>query len=325
MAKMTKKNGKDSAMKTNGPGIRKHTRSEELVAEIKPRVKEWKDSLRTISRNPTVMLGIILIFSIVVVALLAPVLAPPDPDVKDPYRIPKDYVLPPRAPGVDGYLFGSGDMGLDVFYGVVWGARTTIYTSLIVVLMATVVGLMLGSIAGFYGGKIDQIIMRITDVFLSLPALILAMAVSSILSKNLNSIIFALIIVWWPSYARLIRGQVLAIKENTYVEAARAIGAKSSRILFRHVVPNSLTPMIVAVTMDIGSVALTAAALSYIGFGVDTGYAEWGRMVSDGQQWFVAGYWWTVVFPGLFILLFTMGFSLVGDGLRDILDPRMKR
>jgi peptide/nickel transport system permease protein len=151
------------------------------------------------------------------------------------------------------------------------------------------------------------------------------MAVSSILSKNLNSIIFALIIVWWPSYARLIRGQVLAIKENTYVEAARAIGAKGSRILFRHVVPNSLTPLIVAVTMDIGSVALTAAALSYIGFGVDTGYAEWGRMVSDGQQWFVAGYWWTVVFPGLSILLFTMGFSLVGDGLRDILDPRMKR
>jgi len=312
-------------MNTDNLGRNEHSALDEFVAEMKPRVRGWEESLKSIGHNPTVLLGLILILAIVAIALFAPFIAPPDPLVLDPYRIPKDYILPPRAPGVDGFLFGSGDMGLDVFYGVVWGARTTIYTSLIVVIMATLIGLMLGSIAGFYGGKIDQIIMRITDVFLSLPALILAMAVSSILSKDLNSIIFALIIVWWPSYARLIRGQVLTIKENTYVEAAKAIGAKNSRILFRHVVPNSLTPMIVAVTMDIGSVALTAAALSYIGFGVDTGYAEWGRMVSDGQQWFVAGYWWTVVFPGMFILLFTMGFSLVGDGLRDILDPRTKR
>ncbi len=325
MADLMENNGKGKAMNMKDSSSEKPSLLDGLSAELRPRVKQWQESLRSVSRNPTVLLGIILITTIVAVALLAPLIAPPDPLAKDPYRIPKDYILPPRAPGVDGYLFGSGDMGLDVFYGVVWGARTTIYTSLTVVLMATIVGLMLGSIAGFYGGKVDLAIMRVTDIFLSLPALILAMAVSSILSKNLNSIILALIVVWWPSYARLIRGQVLAIKENTYVEAARAIGAKSSRILFRHVVPNSLTPLIVAVTMDIGSVALTAAGLSYIGFGVDTGYAEWGRMVSDGQQWFVAGYWWTVVFPGLFILLFTMGFSLVGDGLRDILDPRMKR
>jgi peptide/nickel transport system permease protein len=122
-----------------------------------------------------------------------------------------------------------------------------------------------------------------------------------------------------------VRAQVLTVREATYVEAARAIGAKKGRILFRHILPNSITPLMVAITMDIGAVALTAAGLSYIGFGVGTGYAEWGRMVSDGQRWFVLGAWWCVVFPGLFILLFTMGFSLIGDGLRDILDPRAKR
>ena len=125
---------------------------DELSAELRPRIKQWQESLRSVGRNPTVLLGIILIMTIVAVALLAPLIAPPDPSARDPYRIPKDYILPPRAPGVDGYLFGSGDMGLDVFYGVVWGARTTIYTSLTVVLMATIIGLMLGSIAGFYGG-----------------------------------------------------------------------------------------------------------------------------------------------------------------------------
>ncbi|OPX62416.1 MAG: D-ala-D-ala transporter subunit [Methanomassiliicoccales archaeon PtaB.Bin134] len=316
---------KGAALQKKAPVAPEHSRIGEFVAEMRPRLKELKGSLVQVLHNPSVMLGIFFILAIVAVALLAPWIAPPDPLSKDPMRIPRDYILPPRPPGTDGLIFGSGDMGLDVFYGVVWGARTTIYTSLLVVSIATIIGLMLGAIAGFYGGKIDNLVMRITDMFLSLPALILAMAVSSILAKNLDSIIFALIIVWWPAYARLVRGQVLAIKENTYVEAAKAIGAKRQRILFKHVIPNSLTPLIVAVTMDIGSVALTAAGLSYIGFGVDTGYAEWGRMVSDGQQWFVAGYWWTVVFPGMSILLFTMGFSLVGDGLRDILDPRMKR
>ncbi|MCG7845349.1 MAG: ABC transporter permease [Methanomassiliicoccales archaeon] len=324
--KRTRKKAAVMNVGVNGPNKPSaSSRRSELAAEMRPRIKELRNSLSLIRHNPSVMLGIFFITLIFLVALAAPLLAPPIPGEIDPYRIPKDYQLPPKPPGTDGKLFGTGDMGLDVFYGVVWGARTTIYTSLLVVTIATIIGLMLGAIAGFYGGKVDNALMRITDVFLSLPALILAMAVSSVLAKNVNSIIFALTIVWWPAYARLVRGQVLTIKENTYVEAARAIGAKKSRILFRHVIPNSLTPLIVAVTMDIGSVALTAAGLSYIGFGVNTGYAEWGRMVSDGQKWFVAGYWWTVVFPGLSILVFTMGFSLLGDGLRDIMDPRTKR
>jgi peptide/nickel transport system permease protein len=247
--------------------------------------------------------------------------------------IPRDFKQP-KPPGADGHLLGTGNWGTDMLYGIVWGARTSIYISLFVVLTGVLIGLVVGSIAGYYGGRIDNLMMRITDIFLSLPALILAMAIASILERNLENMMLALIIVWWPSYARLIRAQVLSIKESTYVEAARAIGVKKNRILFKHIVPNSISPLIVSATMDIGAVVLVAAGLSYIGFGVSTGSAEWGRMVSDGQSWFLSTvYWegeeytasWVVLFPGLAILIFTMGFSLLGDALRDILDPRMRR
>lgn len=319
-----KDNGNKGDKKMPAAVRSRSNRSEELMSELRPRIREARNSMQMMRRNPSVMLGFVLVGFIIIVAALAPVLAPPEPN-QDPFRIPKDYIIPPKAPGVEGHIFGTGDMGIDIYYGVVWGAQTSIYTSLMVIVISTIMGLMLGAVAGFYGGKVDEVIMRITDIFLSLPALILAMAISSILEKNLNNIIFALALVWWPAYARYVRAQVLTVREATYVEAARAIGSKKGRILFRHILPNSITPLMVAITMDIGAVALTAAGLSYIGFGVGTGYAEWGRMVSDGQRWFVLGAWWCVVFPGLFILLFTMGFSLIGDGLRDILDPRAKR
>lgn len=304
---------------------------DELMSELRPRIKEWKNSWDLIRNNWTAMAGVIMILGIVVIALLAPILAPPSPG--DPMYIPRDFQQP-KPPFIEGHPLGTGEMGADIYYGVVWGTRTTITTSLYVVLTAALIGLILGAIAGYYGGIIDEILMRVTDIFLSLPALIMAMAIASILTRSLENMMFALIIVWWPSYARLIRGQVLTVRENTYVEAARAIGAKRSRILFRHIVPNSLSPLIVAATLDLGAVALVAAGLSYIGFGVPSGYAEWGKMVSDGQSWFLSRViyegqyynpWWVVTFPGLMILIFTMGFSLIGDGLRDILDPRSRR
>lgn len=304
---------------------------DDILAQLRPRIKEWKNSWDLIRHNWTAMLGLILIISIIIIAILAPVLAPPSG--VDPMYIPRDFDLP-KPPFIPGHPLGTGQMGADIYYGVIWGARTTIITSLYVVLTAALVGLVVGAIAGYYGGVVDEILMRFTDIFLSLPALIMAMAIASILTRNLENMMFALILVWWPSYARLIRGQVLTIRENTYVEAAKAIGANRSRILFRHIVPNSLSPLIVSITLDLGAVALTAASLSYIGFGVPSGYAEWGRMVSDGQTWFLSTVpyqgvnytpWWVVTFPALMILMFTMGFSLLGDGLRDILDPRSRR
>ena len=297
-----------------------------------PRTGELESISYLMRTNVTALAGLVLVIIVIGMALLAPILAPPTP-FADPYVMPKDFGQP-SLPFIDGHPLGTGKYGSDLYYGIVWGARTTLYTSFTVVLTAAFIGIVLGAIAGYYGGKVDDLIMRITDVFLSLPSLIMAMAVTSVLSRNLENIMLALIIVWWPGYARLVRAQVLSVRENTYVEAARAVGAKKNRILFKHIVPNSLSPMIASITMDLGAVCLTAAALSFIGFGVQSGYAEWGRMVSDGQQFFLSTVyyhgtaftpWWVVVFPGMTILVFTMGCSLIGDALRDILNPRMRR
>ncbi len=303
-----------------------------LKKSIKPRLKELRFSLFLARKSLLAMIGIVMVAFIVFIAIFAPVLAPAVAG-KDPMMIPQDYQLP-KPPGAAGHVFGTGLLGADIYYGVIWGSRTSIVISLYIVFIAIFIGLLLGAIAGYYGGKMDELLMRITDIFLSIPGLILAMAVCAVLTRTLDNVMLALIIVWWPPYARIIRGQVLTIKENTYVEAARAVGAKRSRVLFRHIVPNTISPIIINATLDIGSVVLVAAGLSYIGFGPPVGYAEWGKMVSDGQQFFTGTVfwqgvaynpWWVWVFPGLFIFIFVMGFNLLGDGLRDILDPRLRR
>jgi len=334
-----KGNGKSSINSTPTPAVKPQIKKskpstfnyDRLMKELEPRIREAKSSFSLLRENITAMVGLAFVVFIVLVAIAAPLICPPG--LGDPMDIPKDFKMP-KPPGAEGHLLGTGNWGADMLYGLVWGARTSITTSLFVVLTGVIIGLVVGSIAGYYGGKVDNLMMRITDIFLSLPALILAMAIASILERNLQNMMLALIIVWWPPYARLIRAQVMSIKENTYVEAARAIGVKKSSILFKHIIPNSISPLIVSATMDIGAVVLVAAGLSYIGFGVNTGYAEWGRMISDGQQWFLTTVTyedtkyiasWVVIFPGLAILIFAMGFSLLGDALRDILDPRLRR
>jgi peptide/nickel transport system permease protein len=315
-----------------------------LKKNMAPRLREWRFSLFLMRKSPLAVVGLVIVIAFLVIAIMAPVLAPPY-DADDPTYIPRDWQTP-KPPGaettvrVDGeptnwtMIFGSGKLGIDIYYGVIWGTQTSIYISVLVVAIAAIVGIVLGAIAGYFGGVVDELLMRITDVFLSIPGLILAMAVAAVLSRSLENIMLALIVVWWPPYARLVRGQVLSIRENTYVEAAKAVGSKKSRILFNHVVPNSLAPMLVAATMDLGVVVLVAAGLSFIGFGVPAGTAEWGKLISDGQEMFLSKFyyqgvaynpWWMWVFPGIFIFLFVMGFNLFGDGLRDILDPRLRR
>lgn len=307
-----------------------------------PRYREFRYSMSLFRGSPLAVVGLIIIIFILFLALFAQFIIPPD-DPNDPLTMPR---MPGRydpAPiGIDGYPLGLGKNGVDLYYGIVWGARTSVLVALYVVGMAAIIGFVLGGVAGYYGGAIDEILMRVTDVFLSIPGLILTMAVVAVLMKDgmsyqesLNNIMLSLIIVWWPAYARLVRGQVLSIKQGTYVEAARAIGLKKSRILFKHVLPNSISPMLVSVTMDIGTVVLVAAALSFIGFGPPSGTAEWGKMVSDGQGFFLGQSvewegeiihpWWVATFPGIMIFLFVLGFNLLGDGLRDILDPRLRR
>jgi peptide/nickel transport system permease protein len=196
--------------------------------------------------------------------------------------------------------------------------------ALIVVLCAAAIGSGLGAFSGFKGGKIDEVLMRVTDVFLAFPGLILAMAIAAALGRNLANLTIALVLVWWPPYARLIRGQVLSEREKLYVEAARASGATTTRTIFRHVLPNSIYPLLVNATLDLGGVILTAAGLSFIGFGAGAGVAEWGLMIADGRNYLFESPW-MATFPGLAILLSSLSLNLVGDGLRDVLDPRLRR
>lgn len=313
-----------------------------------PRMREFRYSMKVFRRSPLAMIGLVLVTFVVLLAIFAPILAPPNPQGQ--YTIPKNYLQGISPPGSTGtvvtydtngvahtkevtYTFGTGYEGTDIYYGVIWGARVSIMISLYVVLTAAIIGIVVGALAGYYGGVLDELLMRITDIFLSLPGLILAMAIVVVLGSALENIMLALIIVWWPSYARLIRGQVLSIRESTYIQAAKASGAKNTRILFRHIVPNAFSPMLVTMTMDIGAVVLVAAGLSFIGFGPPD-VTEWGRMISDGQDWFLTQVpyqgtfynpWWIVIFPGVMILIFVLGFNLLGDGLRDIMDPRLRR
>ncbi len=293
--------------------------------DLTPRVKELKFSLRLVLRSPLVVAGIVILASFVFLALSADIISPYGPE----QRIWADANLPPGSPssvvGNPVHYWGTDDSGGDIFSRIVHGARIDLRISLSVVLVAITVGALIGAVAGYYGGKIDELVMRVTDVFFAFPGLILAMAIVMALGeRSLENISVALMVTWWPAYARLVRGQVLAEREKLYVEAARSIGASDGRILLVHILPNTIQPLIVQATMDTGSVLLVAAGLSFIGFGPPAGIAEWGYMISIAQLYFTTAPW-AVFFPGFAILLVALAFNLVGDGIRDILDPKLRR
>lgn len=222
------------------------------------------------------------------------------------------------------HYLGTTVDGEDVLTGLLLGAAISVRIGILVVVAAMIVGSLLGALSGYYGGAADELVMRITDVFLSIPGLILAMAIAAALGRNLDNIVYALIIVYWPPYTRLVRGQALSVRENLYIEAARATGASELRVVTRHVLPNTLAPITVQASLDIGSVVLVAAGLSFLGLGAQPGTPEWGLMVARGFAFFPNN-WWQVTFSGLMIFLFVLGFNLLGDGARDILDPRLRR
>ena len=291
---------------------------------LAPRIREIKFDLHLLSKSATSMAGVALLVMLSVVAILPWLFAAPN--YPDPLYMPFDRFLPdPTPPLSEGFLLGSGNNGADIYYGIIWGARISMTFAIQVVLISVVIGTLLGIFSGYKGGTLDELIMRITDIFLSIPSLILVMAIAAVLGRDLNATKMALIAVWWSGYTRLVRGQVLSIKENSYIDAARASGSSEGRIMLRHILPNSWAPVLVSATMDMGTVVLVMAGLSYLGLGAAHGMAEWGVMINDGQKYFVIGYWWMVVFPGMAILTFVMAFNLLGDGLRDIFDPKMRR
>ena len=294
-------------------------------------MSDWKFMARQLIRNPLSLMGIIIIVVFAIIAIFAPLIAPTPEGHRNPYMIPHEgYSVTPRPPSEE-HIFGTTQGQYDIFYGVIWGTRSAFHVGLTVIGVVLLTGIVLGSLAGYFGGRLDEVIMRITDIFLAFPALILAMAIVAALGPSLKSIMIALSVVSWPSYARLIRGDILQVREEDYIEASRGLGASSMRVIFRHALPNAIYPTLVMASLDIGAIVLAAAALSFLGLGVPEGYADWGQLTSFARNWIVGPpgdplkYWYAVTIPGLFILFFVLGWNLLGDAFRDILDPRLAR
>ena len=281
-----------------------------------PALPSGRDLRRLLRSNPLLVAGGLAALVVVAVALLAPLIAPFPGDAATATH-PFLVLRPPSAR----HWFGTDNVGRDIFSRVVYGARVSPLVAVLVLLIACATGIPLGVLAGYFGGWLDEAIMRVTDIFLAFPPLLLALALAAVLPASLTSLIIAIAVTWWPWYTRLIRGQAASVAGRPYIEGSRALGLSRRRIVARHVLPNSITPLIVQVSLDFGGVILTASALSFLGLGAQDPTPDWGLMVAEGQNYFTTA-WWVVTFPGLAILATAFAFTLLGDGLRDLLDPR---
>jgi peptide/nickel transport system permease protein len=271
-------------------------------------------ALRRLLANKLFVAGSIVIAIFYVLAILAPVVSP-----YDPYALDLGSAFAPPFSG--GHLLGTDNFGRDILSRLIHGSRISLIVGLIVVLIAATIGTALGLLAGYIGGWVDVLIMRAVEIFFAFPFLILVIAVIAVLGPNLINVVLVLGLVSWPYYTRLVRAQVLSLRDREYVEAARAYGASPTRVMFRHILPNSLTPVIVAATFGIPQAILALAALGFLGLGAQPPTPEWGAMVSIGKD-FILEYPLLITWPGLCIMLVVMSFNFLGDGLRDVLDPR---
>lgn len=376
--------------------MKKTSLFEEFKASMKPKIKELKFMLDRVSRSPLSIIGASMVLFFATIAILAPVLAPPFPSwdvakLPDPYFIPRaGYKPEPSLPSPQ-YPFGLTEGSYDLYYGCVWGTITAWRVGIYVVGINIIIAIIVGSISGYYGGIVDEALMRFTDIILAFPGLILAMAFIAALPSTLtfelvhlawilliifapitlinlirrqrrpasifgaitiiciigitilpgdissfklinlklmqlDKVLTALVLVGWPSYTRLLRGEVLRVKNEDYIEAAKAAGCSDLRIIVKHLLPNSIYPLLIAATLDIGAIVLTAAALSFLGLGSESGYADWGRLVQESTNYVTSTtYWHTYLIPGVFIVGFCLSWNLLGDALRDIFDPTLRR
>jgi len=282
-------------------------------------------------KNPVSLTGIVLVLMFVLIAILAPVLAPPVKP-EEAYRIPRDgYLAEPKAPSAE-HIFGTTEGQYDIYYGVIWGTRTAFRVGVLITSATILIGLVVGTTSGYFGGWIDEALMRVVEVFMGFPFLLAAITLAAVLGTSprfdrITTGMIALIAFGWTTYARLLRGDILSVKERDYVMAARTLGASHFRIMLRHVIPNSIFPTLVVASMDIGSYVLNFAALSFLGLGAEPGYADWGQLISFARNWMPSlfDYWYIIVYPGVAILLFVLGWNLIGDAFRDVLDPKLAR
>jgi peptide/nickel transport system permease protein len=275
-----------------------------------------KDTYVLWRRNRLMVLGTGIIIGLILVAVLAPLLAS-----HNPYeQILGDRLLPPSAR----HVFGTDSLGRDIYSRVVYGCRVTLSIAFLVAAISTPFGVLIGIIAGYLGGVVDEVLMRVADVFLAFPRLILAIAFAAALGPGVENAIIAIAVAQWPTYARLARAETLNVKNNDYIQAMRVLGAGKVRIMAGHILPLTLSSIIVRMSLDMGIIILTAAGLGFLGLGAQPPMPEWGLMVSDGRQ-FLVDQWWVSTLPGLAILVVVMGFNLLGDGIRDVLDPHQRQ
>jgi peptide/nickel transport system permease protein len=280
----------------------------------------WRDAGRRLRRNPAAMLGLALIGLFVIVAVAAPVIAPYDPTVGSFRRA--DHFLLPNAQ----HLLGTDIQGRDVLSRIMWGARSSLWVAVLSVAIGLSIGLVYGAISGYAGGWVDFWMMRVVDIILSLPGLLLTITIVLFLGPGLNTIALAIAVENVPVFARILRSSILALKGSDFALATRSIGATGTRILVRHILPNALTPVIVASTLALATAIVDAAGLGFLGFGPqDPATPEWGTMLTDTYRYLQSGAAFTALFPGVAIVISVLGFNLLGDGLREALDPRLKR
>jgi len=284
--------------------------------------------LRYLARNPVSLFGVVILTAFVLIAVFAPVLAPPQSFQLSPYDTPRaGFLATPQPPSPEA-VFGTTQGQYDIFYGVVWGTRTAFKIGLGVVAISVLIGTVVGAVAAYYGGVVEEVLMRIVDVFMAVPFLIAAMVLTALLGKGIAPITIALTTFGWMSYARIVRSEILRIREMDYIHAARSYGASDLRLIVLHILPNAMFPVLVLATMATGSMVLSASALSFLGVGTEEGYADWGQFIAYSRNWIVGQpgnpfqFWYTLAFPGAAVFLFVLSWNLVGDALRDMLDPR---
>jgi peptide/nickel transport system permease protein len=280
-------------------------------------------------RNPLSVTGTVIVIGFIVVGILAPVIAPPKYP-SEPYRIPRaGFSAQPKPPN-EQHIFGTTQGQYDIWYGVVWGTRTAFRVGLIITGLTVLIGGLIGAISAYAGGWVDEVIQRFVEIVLAFPFLMAALTLAVVLAPKLHdqflAAMIALVAFSWPGYSRLIRGDVLSVKERDYVLAAKVIGVPAWRILWRHILPNSIFSLLVVASLDIGTYVLSFAALSFLGLGAPAGYADWGQLLSFARNWIpdLSNYWYIVVFPGFAIVLFVLGWNLIGDAFRDALDPKLR-
>jgi len=330
--------------------------------------RRWWDSkmMKRFRRNPLALVGAVLLALFLLAGFFAPIISPQPNinclrsigvsastvgDIRNPlkpafwklvgaaplaqspyydcYTIPRSSFSPvPQSAAESGTILGTTSGGYDIFYGLIWGIRTAFFIGIAVVGFGLIVGIIVGSIAGYFGGWIDNVLMRLIDVIFAVPGLVVAMVIVTVLGQNIFNVMIALAVVGWAGYARILRGDILQIKEQEYVTGAQALGARGPGIIFKHILPNSVGTLIIIASLDIGSVVLAAAALSFLGLGVPVGFADWGQMVNFARNWLLGppgnpwAYWFVSFWPGLIIVLFVLAWNLLGDAFRDVLDVR---